>query len=204
MGFKLIEVSEGSQIVLHITDKEKHTMEMNASIREFLRDDVVVLELEYPCEKRISFEHVVVDMEYCFEGVMPILWRKVKIVPYKDVYIMQASSEGMRHNRRDAFRVGVGLYAQFRRSGHGTQQILLRDISISGFSITDKSKELRFENGDKVFVSFNDLGFHFDLQGKVVRKEEHEHMDIYGLELCNLCKGLSTYVNAKQRLKNQT
>lgn len=201
MGFKLTELEEGSQVILHISDSDNNTMDMNGVIKRFVKDNVVLLDIEYEADKTLSFENVQVDMEYSFEGVMPIFWRGVKIIKYKTEYVMQAPTEGQRHNRRDSFRVGVGAYAQFRREGHGTQQIILRDISVSGFSITDKSKELGFEIGEKVFVKFNDLGFMFDLHGRVVRSEEHEHMTIYGLELCNLCKGLSTYVNAKQRLK---
>lgn len=200
MGFKLTELEEGSQVTLHISGTDKK-MDMNAVIKKFIKENIVMIELDYQTDKVITFENVMVDMEYVFEGVMPIIWRNVKIVNYKSEYILQVSSEGVRHNRREAFRVGLGIYAQFRRAGHGSQQILLRDISVSGFAITDRSKELGFKNGDKVFVKFSDLGFTFELQGKVVRAEEREDMIIYGLEICNLCKGLSTYINAKQRLK---
>ncbi len=202
MGFRLSEIEEGSQIVLHISNASKK-MDMNAVIKNFMKENIAVIELDYQSDKKISFENVLVDMEYCFEGIMPIVWRNVKIVSYKSEYVLQASSEGMRHNRRESFRVGVGAYAQFRREGHGMEQIILRDICISGFSLTDKRKDLNFSKGDKIVVKFSDLGYSFELHGRVVRSEEHEHLTIYGLELCNLCKGLSAYVNAKQRLKSQ-
>lgn len=50
-------------------------------------------------------------------------------------------------------------------------------------------------------MHFEDIGHILDLAGRVVRVEEREDMTIYGLEICNLCKDLSSYVNIKQRRK---
>lgn len=202
MGFKLRELEEGSQVILQISNESNNTMEMKAIIQKFVKNDVVLLDIDYEDGKTLLFDNVHVDMEYCFENVMPIIWRNVKIVNYKGKYLMQVSGEGMRHNRRDSFRVGVGLYGKLRRNGRGFQDVLIRDISVSGFSITDKRKELGFQVGDKIEVEFCDFGFEFVFVGKVVRIEEREDMNIYGLELCNLCKDLSVYVNVKQRHKN--
>lgn len=201
MGFALTGVEEGSQVVLHISHADKK-MDMNAIINKVVKENLVLIEPDYP--KKVTFDNVVVDMEYIFEGIMPIFWRNVKIVYHKSRYYLHAPTEGVRHNRREYYRVGVGMYVQFRRPGHGVQQILLRDISVTGFSITDNSKQLGFKNEDMITVKFADLGFEFELKGKVVRSEELDGKIIYGLELCNLCKGLSAYVNAKQRQKSGT
>ena len=70
---------------------------------------------------------------------------------------------------------------------------------MSGFSITDRKRELGLEIGDTLSISYEDFGFMIDLKGKVVRIEEHEDMIVYGLIICNMCKDLSAYLNNKQR-----
>ena len=120
---------------------------------------------------------------------------------YKHDYILQVFSDGMKYNRRDSFRVGVSVLAEFRKGGR-TQQVLIRDISVSGFAISDRKNELGLSKGDEVFVKFEDIGHYLDLAGRVVRIEEREDMIIYGLEICNLCKDLSSYVSIKQRRNN--
>lgn len=200
MGIKLSELKEGSPITLKISSGERK-LEMPAMINQIVKDDIAYISLEHNTGKRLSFDNVKIDMEYVFEGVMPICWRNVKIVYYKGEYVMQVSAEGQRNNRRGYFRVGVSMYAQLRREGHGTQQVMMRDISLSGFAITDRSKELGLTEGDKAVVGFEDIGYACELLGRVVRIEDREDMRVYGFEICNLCKGLSGYVNKKQRAK---
>ena len=120
---------------------------------------------------------------------------------YKSEYVLQASTEGIRNNRRGCFRVGISVYANCRKSGQGTRRVLIRDISLSGFAITDNAKELNFAIGDEISISFEDIGYSIDLRGNVVRIEEQESRIIYGVEICNLCRDLSSYINVKQRQK---
>lgn len=198
MGIKLSELEEGTPVTLQIKNSE-NKLHLNAEIKRKLKKDVVLLKLDYPQEKRLNFGNVVVDMEYNHEGTMPILWKNVKIVNYKTEYIMQAPSDGERMNRRNCFRVGIHLTAQMRRMGHGIKPVLIRDISLSGFAITDRGKTLGLQKGEEVTVMMEDAGFRFKLIGKVVRIEEREDLNIYGLEICNLCKDLSKYISVKQR-----
>lgn len=200
MGIKLSEVEEGSPIVLHLS-KDGREMDMNASIKKRVREDLSIIELDYNASKRLSFEGVNIDMEFDYEGTMPIIWKNVRVVFYKSEYVLQASGEGVRNNRRGCFRVGISVYAKFRKSGQGAKRVLIRDISLSGFAITDNAKELGLEVGEEVRVSFEDINHNIELVGKVVRIEEQENRTIYGLEICNLCKELSSYVNMKQRQK---
>lgn len=198
MGLKVGQIKEGSKIILYI-GKGNKKMIMDATIQKILKDNIVMISVNY--DKRLSFENVQVDMEYYSEDGMPNLFRNVKIVLYKSGYVMQASGEGVKHNRRDHNRVGVSVFAHFRKPGHGLKQIMLRDISISGFSITDRSKDLGLKKGEKISVQFNDLGYSFDLQGRVVRIEDQPNATVYGLEICNLCNGLASYLNVKQGQK---
>ena len=203
MGIKLSELEEGSKITLNISNAEKNkNMKMNAVIKKQVRSDLAFITLDYDSSRKLVFDNVQIDMEYCQDENVPIVWHDVKIVSYKSEYAMQVVSEGVRHNRRNCFRVGVGLLARVRMPGDGPQQVMIRDISLSGFSITDRKKELNLGVGSEISVYFEDLGHCLNLLGRVVRIEEHEEMNIFGLEIGNLCKDLSSYVSLKQRKKH--
>lgn len=199
-GVKLSEIEENSQITLLVKNKD-NSMEINGSVIRHVRENIALISLDYDTTQRLIFERVKIDMEYCHENEVPYIWRNVKIVNYKHDYILQVFSDGMKYNRRDSFRVGVSVVAEFRKGGR-KQQVLIRDISVSGFAISDRKNELGLSKGDEVFVKFEDIGHYLDLAGRVVRIEEREDMIIYGLEICNLCKDLSSYVSIKQRRNN--
>ena len=78
---------------------------------------------------------------------------------------------------------------------------MIRDLSLTGFSIADRKKELSLGIGSELSVSFEDLGHVLNLVGRVVRIEEQEEVNIFGFEICNLCKDLSSYLSVKQRQK---
>ena len=201
MGIKLSEIEEGSPITLQIYNSE-NKMQMEAVLKQHVREDIALITLEYDTTRRLNFDNVRVDMEYCYDDGVPIIWRNVRIVNYRTDYAMQVSCDGSRHNRRGCFRVSVATSATLSMSGRTPQQITVRDISLSGFSISDRKKELKLNLGDKLAINFEDMGHYLDLKGKVVRIQEEEDMIIYGLETYNLCKDLSSYISLRQRKKS--
>lgn len=76
---------------------------------------------------------------------------------------------------------------------------MVRDLSLSGFSVTDRRKELKLGIGDELSIYFEDLGHSLTLTGRVVRTEEQEEALVFGLEICNMCKDLASYLSVKQR-----
>lgn len=112
---------------------------------------------------------------------------------------MQASMEGVRNNRRSSYRISVGKKAWFSMAGRESQYVMIKDISITGFSISDRNKELKLMKGNTLSVSFEDLGYRLDLVGRVVRIENRDDMIVYGMTIINICNDLSTYINIKQR-----
>lgn len=201
MGIKLSTVEAGAPITLIVSNNVK-AMTMDAHIKKILNDDVALITIDINTNQTLNFENVHVEMEYSPEDGIPYVWRKVQIVHYQSEYILKTLSDGVKNNRRSSFRVGVGRTARMNVSGRGSLEVLVRDVSISGFSITDRKKELNLNSGDSVSVHFEDIGHILDLAGRVVRTEEHEDMIIYGFEITNLCKDLSSYVTMKQRRKN--
>ena len=69
------------------------------------------------------------------------------------------------------------------------------------YNITDRKKELNLDPGDTISVAWEDFGHMLNLSGRVVRIEELENGIVYGLEICNVCKDLPSYISKKQRQK---
>lgn len=198
MGFKLAEIEENKQINLRVSNNG-NSLELIAFLKKQVKENIVLISIEYEDGKRLNFDNVQIDVEYVDDDGIPYVWHNVRIVSFKEDYVMQVFSDGAKFNRRGCFRVAVATSAQLIIAGRGAGHVMIRDISLSGFSIADRKLELNFSIGMQVSVSFEDLGHHLDLTGCVVRIEEREDMIIYGLEIRNMCKDLSSYVNVKQR-----
>lgn len=199
MGVKLSEIAEGDHITLKIKSLDKG-LEMKAILKKHVKENIAIITLDYSSTKKLVFDNVQVDLEYVHENTMPVLWSNIKVVNYSHSdYAIQVSSDGQKRNRRDSFRVSVAVMANMSMAGKGVQQVLIKDVSLSGFAITDREKELGLKMGDELTVGFEDLGHILKLVGRLVRIEEHEDMIIYGFEICNLCKDLSSYVSLKQQ-----
>lgn len=198
MGVKLQEIDEGSHLILQIRTLDNQ-MELGATLKRHIKDNIIAIDLDYSGPQRLVFDRVLIDMECPQEDDLPLIWRNVKIVSYKSEYLLQVSSDGVRNNRRAAFRVSVAQTAMVRIPGRAPQKILLKDISITGFSISDRSKDLNLSMGDQINVSFQDWGFDIRLDGRVVRVEEREDMIVYGFQICSQCNDLSSYISIRQR-----
>ena len=200
MGHLLSEIAEGERFVLHISN-DAHSLDLYGIVKRHLKENITLVSILY--NQPLVFENVHVDMEAMGEEAIPIMWRNVKIVSYKGDYVLQAPTDGVKHNRRGCFRVAVAMVAQMRMGGNGAQHVMVKDISLTGFAIADRKKELELSKGTILSIFFEDLGCSIDLTGKLVRIEEREDMTIYGFQNINLCHDLSAYLNMKQR-KNRT
>lgn len=198
MGLKLSELQERDLIAV-IASTDMGEMRLQAFISRILKENVAVIEVVFQDGRRLNFDNVQVSIEFSPEDGVPFIWRAARIVNVKNQYVLQVSGDGVRHNRRSCFRVGVGVYARMAMVGRQGADVMIRDVSLSGFSIADRDKSLNLELGNELTVVFSDLGYNMKLVGRVVRMEELENMIIYGMETRNLCKDLSTYISMKQQ-----
>lgn len=198
MGFNFAEIEEGAPITLLASNNDGR-LELNGNLKKHIRQNLALISIDYADSKRLNFDNVQLDVEYCLNNEVPYIWRNSRIVSVKGEYVLQVVGEGVRHNRRNSFRVAVAQTAIMRMIGRGTQHVMIKDVSVTGFAISDRTMELGLNIGDKLSVSFEDLGHSLDLDGKVVRIEVRDNMVIYGLEITNLCKDLYSYVTTKQR-----
>lgn len=198
MGHKFTEVGEGSPIVLSIRSNDKH-MELGAVVKKHLGKNLTLITLNYGGGKRLVFDNVQIDVLYCASDSIPILWHNAKVINHKDNYLLQIAVDGTKSNRRNSFRVSVATLGWMSQVGKPPKQVMIKDVSMTGFAITDRKKELKLQKGDRIVISFDDLIFSLKLDGKLVRIEEHDNFVIYGFVILNVCNDLSTYINQKQR-----
>jgi len=198
VGVKLSEIEENTRIIFHIHHDE-HQMDLGGVLKKHLEDNIALITLDYTGPQKLVFDHVTIDMEYPQDDGIPLIWSNIRIVNYKNSYIMQASKDGNRNNRRNSFRLSVGKKAWFTMHGRESQYVMLKDVSVSGFSISDRKNELKLKKGNQLTISFEDSGYRMELAGRVVRIEEREDMIVYGMTITNICNDLSAYINFKQR-----
>ena len=198
MGHKFTEVGEDSPIVLSIRLNDKH-MELGAVVKKHLGKNLTLITLNYGGGKRLVFDNIQIDVLYCASDSIPILWHNAKVINHKDNYLLQVTADGTRSNRRNSFRVSVATLGWMNQMGKPPKQVMIKDVSMTGFAITDRRKELKLEKGDRIGISFDDLIFSLKLDGKLVRIEEHDDYVVYGFVILNVCNDLTTYINQKQR-----
>ena len=198
MGHKFYDVKEESPILLSIRAGEKH-MDLGAVVKKHLNQNLSLISLNYSGTKRLIFDNVQLDVLHCPEDAVPILWHNAKIINHKNAYLLQTNSDGTKSNRRNSYRVPIATLGWLTQAGKPPRQVMIKDVSMTGFAITDRKKELHLSPGDRVSIAFDDLIFQLKLEGKVVRIETHEQYIIYGFTILNICNDLPAYINLKQR-----
>lgn len=195
------EIEVGSRLLLNLSSGNK-SLEMGASIIKHLKDNIALISLDNSSGQILKFDNININVVYTNDEGIPYIWINSTIVYYQGQYLLQVKADGgRRHNRRNSFRVGVSHYAKLRRPGHGEVEVVVRDISLTGFSITDRKKDLNMPQGTHVLLRYEDIGHELELEGNVVRIEETDEYIIYGFVLTKSSRDLSSYVNTKQRQK---
>ncbi len=195
------EIEVGSRILLNLSSGNK-SMEMGATIARHLKDNIALITLDTNSGQILKFDNVTINVVYTNAEGIPYIWLNSTIVYYQGQYLLQVKADGgRRHNRRSSFRVGVSHYAKLRMAGRGEIEVVVRDVSLTGFSITDRKKDLNLTQGTHALLRYEDIGHQLELEGNVVRIEETEEYIIYGFVITKSCRDLSSYVNTKQRQK---
>jgi len=195
------ELAVGSRLVLNLSSGNK-TLEMGAVITKHLKENIALITIDDHSGQVLKFDNIIIHVVYTDENGIPFIWLNSTIVYYQGQYLLQVKADGgRRHNRRNSFRVGVSHYAKMRAAGRGETEVVVRDISLTGFSVTDRKKALNLSAGTHVLLRYEDVGHELELEGNVVRVEETDEYIVYGFVITKSCKDLSSYVNLKQRQK---
>ena len=195
--FDKIEV--GSRILLNLRN-ESRNMELGATISKHLKDNIALILLDTDNESISKFDNLTINTIYTNPDGIPYIWENSTIVYYQGQYLLQVKSDsGQRHICRNSFRVGVSHNAKLHIMGQPELEVIVGDISLTGFSITDQNKELGLSQGTHALLKYEDIGFALELEGNVVRTEETAEAVIYGFVITKCSRALSSYVNQKQK-----
>ena len=198
MKVEFPSLENGSRLNLHISNG-LHSLEMGSTLTRHIKDHIALINLDHTGQV-LKFENVNINVIYTNSEGIPYIWLNSTIVYYQGQYLLQVDPNGgRRYNRRTSFRVGVSRGARMRIEGHGEIDVMVRDISLSGFSITDRRKALNLAKGTHVLMRFEDMGHELELEGYVVRIDDAEDYTIYGFVITRASRDLSSYVNNKQR-----
>ncbi len=199
MKVEFSKLEPGSRLNLHITNGLQ-SLEMGSTLSRHIKENIALITLDKYNEQVLTFENVSINIIYTNPEGIPYIWLNTKIVHYQGQYLIQVDPNGgRRFNRRSSFRVGVSHNARMRLADQGEVDVMVRDISLSGFSITDRRNELNLSKGTHALVRFEDIGHQLELEGHVVRVEEGEGFTIYGFVITKSSRDLSSYVSVKQR-----
>ena len=198
MKKEFTDINAGEHILITVSVNNK-TMELSAEIVKHLKSNIAIINIDNT-DAKLNFNGVNIDVVYTNDEGIPYAWFKCTIVFYQGNYLLQVPVDGgRRYNRRASFRVGVSEHAKLRVSGHGEYTVIVRDISLTGFAITDRKNELNLSNGTKVTLKYEDIGHELNIEGNVVRVQEEENYTIYGCVITKTCRDLTSYINTKQR-----
>ena len=149
--------------------------------------------------------NVTISMIAYEEEKSPYLWQVVHIgneirdnTPY---HVVSSNLSGVKINRRENFRVFLGLEGQATIMGGRPFEVLVKDISSSGFAVlVDMTKPISVHKNDIMQLEFNDKTFEEDfiLNGRVVRMDKTDKYLLYGCRLVAENPAIDKYIANKQ------
>ncbi|MDD3240763.1 MAG: PilZ domain-containing protein [Lachnospira sp.] len=156
--------------------------------------------------KVLSFNgaHVTVSLIMNRAEKSPVVWKGVGVTTISGKagtrYMVVANGEGFEMNRRDAFRLFIGVNGVVQMgTNRKALDIIVKDVSDTGFSFVCE-EDFDKPEGKPVRLVFTDMNQNFSLVGLVVRKVLiAEKKIIYGCKLSIPNKKLGHYINEKQR-----
>lgn len=201
---RLSDLQAGYNIIIHVN--------MNGQFADFpsvvtkLQGEGILAEAVRIGGKVVGFssENVHLDLYYIRQDKPPVIWKNVKcttvILDNKTLYNIKAFAEGYESNRRNAFRmfIGLGGVAQLG-ANRKALSVIVKDVSESGFSFVS-SEDIENVINMPVRLVFEDIDRNYSLMGLVVRKVViGEKKILYGCKLSVENLELVKYINYKQR-----
>jgi len=196
MKFSFSDIREGSPIILMLHNGSVH-MKMMGNVINLIREDIAIITLDTSVSQVLKFDNIDLNVIYISEDGTPYIWKKAKVVYFKNNYVLEVKGEGSRYNRRVTYRVNISHCAQAYTANDTEYRVVVKDVSLSGFSIADKKNELHLSLDDGITIHFEDINHIIDLYGTVMRIEEREEYPVYGFMIRRSCRDLPSYITTK-------
>ncbi len=196
MKYRFADIEDGSPIILMLHNGSVHS-KLHGNIINLIRDDIATITLETSVSQVLKFDNIDIEMIYVSDTGRPYIWKKAKIVYFKNNYVIQVKGDGSRYNRRVTYRVSISRSAELRTSDDAEYNVTVKDVSLSGFSVADKKNVLNLSMEDGVSIYFEDLNHVIDLYGTVMRMEKKDDYVVYGFKIRRSCRDLPSYITTK-------
>ena len=149
--------------------------------------------------------NVTISMIAYEEEKSPYLWQVVHIAkevrdntPY---HVISSNLSGVKINRRENFRLFLGIEGTATLMGGKPFDVLVKDISSSGFAVlVDMNKPINVHKNDIMQLEFVDASFNEDfvLNGRVVRMDKTDKYLLYGCRMVTENPVIDKYIANKQ------
>lgn len=149
--------------------------------------------------------NVTISMIAYEEERSPYLWQVVHIA--KEVrdnttyHVISSNLSGVKINRRENFRLFLGIEGTATLMGGKPFDVLVKDISSSGFAVlVDMNKPINVHKNDIMQLEFVDATFNEDfvLNGRVVRMDKTDKYLLYGCRMVTENPVIDKYIANKQ------
>lgn len=185
---------------------ERTNISLNSNI-VFVEDNKLYVEPFVYQGAVLNFDstNVTISMIAYEEEKSPYLWQVVHIVkeirdntPY---HVISSNLTGVKINRRENFRLFLGLDGTATLMGGQPFDVVVKDISSSGFAVlVDMNKPITVHKNDIMQLEFVDKSFEEDfvLSGRVVRMDKTDKYFLYGCRLATENPAIDKYIANKQ------
>ena len=155
----------------------------------------------------LNFEstNVSISMIAYEEEKSPYLWQVVHIAKeYRDnkvYHVITSNLSGVKINRRENFRLYLGIDGVATIIGGKSFDVLVKDISSCGFAVlVDMTSQINIHKNDIMQIEFSDKAFEedFSLQGRVVRMDKTDKYLLYGCRMMTSNAVVDRYIANKQ------
>ncbi len=205
---KLNELEVGDNIILQVNFNDKFADFPSVVLKT--DKDGIYIEAVKVNDKVVGFsgEGVELDIYNVRAEKPPMVWKRVActtvVISGKTVYKVIASGEGFESNRREAYRLFVGISGVAQLGiNKKAMDVIVKDVSENGFSFVCEYDMGEVINSP-VRLVFEDLERSYSLMGIVVRKVIiAEKKIVYGCKLSVENFELIRYINFKQRQQLQ-
>lgn len=203
----LVDIAPETKVILEL-DMDGHTYEFPSVVTNVERQNNVIYAEPIRINGKVlgfSGSSVKVNLIMNREDKSPYVWKGIGIATVVmekkgTQYKIVASRDGFEMNRREAFRLFVGLNGVVQL-GVNTKAIdvIVKDISENGFAFVSEEDKEEILN-KTIRLVFNDMSQNFTVMGIVVRKVKiSENKILYGCQLCDKDKKVEAYISEKQR-----
>ncbi len=206
---KLNELAAGDNVILQVSFNDKFA-DFPSIVLKIEKDGSIYVDAVKVNDKVVGFsgEGVSVDLYNIRAEKPPMIWKRVvcttTTVSGKSVYKITATGEGYESNRREAYRLFVGVpgIAQLGINRKAIE-VIVKDVSENGFSFVCEYDMGEVINSP-VRLVFEDLEKSYSLMGLVIRKVViADKKIVYGCKLSVENFELVRYINFKQRQQLQ-